>query len=122
MRTKHILGLAAVAAISLSTAALAHPALKAENPAPNAVVTSSLKEVRLTFSEAVVPAFSGVTLTDLAGKPVSMGMPHLDAKNRKQLVVPLMGKLGAGKYQLAWHAVADDSHRVTGKYAFSVKR
>ncbi|HYM19128.1 MAG TPA: copper homeostasis periplasmic binding protein CopC [Micropepsaceae bacterium] len=119
---KHILAIAALAGVTLSGAAYAHATLKAENPAPNAVVSNSLKEVRLTFSEAVTPAFSGIKLTDLTGKAIATGAPHLDAKNQKALVVPLKSTLAAGKYQLAWYAVSDDAHRVTGKYSFSVKR
>ena len=118
----HIFALATIAGVTLSGMAYAHAVLKAENPAPNAAVSNSLNEVRLTFSEAVTPAFSGIKLTDLTGKAIATGTPHLDAKNKNALVVPLKSTLAAGKYQLAWYAVSDDSHRVTGKYTFSVKR
>jgi|SRR6267154_1760416 methionine-rich copper-binding protein CopC len=122
MRIERILTLAAVAGLTFATTAYAHPALKTVNPPANGIVSNSLKEVRLTFSEAVVPAFSGVKLTDNSGKAIMTGTAHLDSKDKKQLVVPLKSTLGAGKYQLAWYAVADDTHRVTGKYMFSVKK
>ena len=37
-------------------------------------------------------------------------------------VLPLKRALTEGKYQLAWYAVASDTHRVKGSYAFTVKR
>src|SRR3954471_24993528 len=122
MHTKNILAMAAVASIGFATAAYAHPALKTVNPPANGIVSNSLKEVRMTFSEAVVPTFSGVKLTDNHGKAIVTGAAHLDSKNKKELVVPLKSTLADGKYQLAWSAVADDTHRVQGKYTFSVKR
>ena len=122
MHRKNIVVMAAVAGIGFATAAYAHPALKTVNPPANGVVSNSLKEVRLTFSEAVVPAFSGVKLTGNDGKAIVTGPAHLDSKNKKELVVPLKSTLANGKYQLAWYAVASDTHRVTGSYAFTVKK
>ena len=109
------------ASMGLGSAAYAHPALKSANPAANGTVTPALKEIRFSFSEAVVPAFSGAKLTDLAGHVIPLGTPHQD-KNKKALVLPLKQPLTEGSYQVAWYAVASDTHRVKGNYAFNVKK
>ena len=118
MKRKATLFAAAVMA-ALGSAAQAHPILKSASPAPNSVVRVSPAEVRLTFSEAVIPAFSGVKVTDASGKPVLTGPARKDGK---QLIVPIKTKLTQGKYQLAWHSVADDTHRVRGAYSFIITR
>src|SRR5258706_6135570 len=110
------------ASMGLASAAYAHPALKSANPAANSTVSPALKEIRFGFSETVVPAFSGAKLTDRAGQVVPTGTPRVDAKNKKELVLPLKQALTEGKYQLAWYAVASDTHPVTGTYAFSVQK
>ena len=122
MSIKHALAAGAVTALALVTAASAHPALRALNPPANGIVSNTLKDIRLTFSEAVIPVFSGVTLTDRNGKAVALGAPHQDSKSKNVLVVPLKSTLADGKYQIAWHAVANDTHRVEGMSAFSVKK
>ena len=101
--------------------AYAHPGLKATTPAANGVVTPALKEIRLSFSEVIIPLFSGVDLMDAKGKAVQTGKAFSDVKNKNILVVPLQATLRPGTYQAAWHVVAADTHRVQGRYIFRVK-
>src|SRR5258706_603574 len=103
-------------------AAYPPPPMKPATPAANSTVSPALKEIRFGFSETVVPAFSGAKLTDHAGQVIPTGTPRVDAKNKKELVLPLTQTLTEGKYQLAWYAVASDTHRVKGSYAFTVKK
>ena len=110
-----------VAAMASGTAPYAHPALKTAAPSANGVAGSALKEIRLTFSESVVPVLSGAKVTDLSGKTVATAKPFSDVKNMKTLVVPLKAKLAPGAYKVAWFAVASDTHRVKGGYTFTVK-
>jgi len=109
------------AAMASGTAAYAHPALKTASPSANGVAGPALKEIRLSFSESVVPVLSGAKVTDLTGKPIATAKPFSDAKNKKILVVPLKAKLTPGAYKVAWFAVASDTHRVKGNYAFTVR-
>ena len=122
MSFKMIAAFTVAASMALASAAYAHPAMKSASPAANGTVSPALKEIRFSFSETVIPAFSGATITDRAGKVIPTGTPRVDAKNKKELVVPLKRALTEGKYQLAWYAVASDTHRVKGSYAFTVKR
>ena len=122
MSFKMMAAFAVAASMGLGSAAYAHPALKSTNPAANGTVSAELKEIRFDFSETVIPAFSGAKLTDRKGQVIPTGTPRVDAKNKKELIVPIKDALTDGKYKLAWYAVASDTHRVQGSYAFTVKK
>ncbi len=111
-----------VAGCGLATAALAHPKLVKSDPAANAVVTASPKELRLSFNEELAPKFSSADVKDQKGQKVEVGAAAADPANKKQLVVPLSKPLAAGTYKVEWHAVAADTHRVEGTYSFTVKQ
>jgi copper resistance protein C len=121
MNINAIGALAVAAAVAFSTSAFAHPHLRTANPPANGTVTGTVKELRLIFSETVSPKVSGIKITDSKGTTIPTGVARQDAKNSKQLVVPLKTALKAGKYQLNWFAVGKDMHRVKGGYAFTVK-
>jgi len=107
------------AAIVCSGIAYAHPELQSAEPAVG-VATTSPKQIAIRFNEAVIPQFSGVELKDPTGKVIAIGKAATDPTNRKVLVVPIKEPLAPGKYQVEWHAVSDDTHRVKGSYSFSV--
>ncbi|MBV9994529.1 MAG: copper homeostasis periplasmic binding protein CopC [Caulobacteraceae bacterium] len=112
--------LAAVLAV-LGGAALAHPLPRAATPAPNAVLAAAPPQIRITFSERLVPAFSGLELRDAAGKQIPMGPAAVDPNDETELAAPVKGQLAAGTYTVNWRAVGDDTHRVSGHYSFQVK-
>ena len=123
MRKEIALALLALSAASLlGTSANAHPTLTSSNPRANISAASSPTEIRLNFSEGVIAKFSGVELKDESGKPIATGAATVDPKDKKQLVVPLATPLTAGRYRVYWHAVSEDTHRVTGQYSFKVER
>ena len=78
-------------------------------------------EIRITFSEGLVSAFSGIELKDAAGKPVAFGPSTVDPKTKRQLVAPVTTQLAPGTYTVNWRAVGDDTHHVSGHYSFQVK-
>ena len=118
---KVMTGMAVVAALLLGSAANAHPQLKSAGPAPGSVVTTSPKALRIQFNEGIVLSFSGIDLMNESGKKQAVGPATLNPKDNKQLIVPIGASLAPGKYKVAWHAVGDDTHRVKGQYAFTVK-
>lgn len=75
----------------------------------------------LTFTEAVEPAFSGLTLTRNDNQQVPTGPVKTDPANAAQIIVPFTQPLTAGEYQVAWHVVSVDGHKTQGSYTFSVK-
>lgn len=111
-----------ITASLLTSAAYAHPELLSAEPAAGAAAATSPKQTRITFTEAVIPQFSGADVKDQAGKQMATGKATVDPANRKQLVVPVNEPLPPGDYKVEWHAVSHDTHRVKGSYSFSVAR
>ena len=111
--------LVAVVAIACSTvSASAHAFLKHAQPSAGAVLSSAPKSVALAFTEKLEPAFSGVTVTDAAGRNAAAGAAIVDGVS---MIVPLR-PLGRGTYRVSWHAVTRDAHRTQGAYSFTVGR
>lgn len=120
---KHTLsaGLLAAAIVGLGFGvAEAHPRLLTTDPAPKAHVAAPT-EVRLGYSETLIGKFSRITLMDSRGHAVKVGATVV-ARDGKQLVAPIRGKLSPGNYMVMWKAVSTDTHRVQGSYAFTVAR
>jgi methionine-rich copper-binding protein CopC len=111
----------AVAAATTASAAIAHPLPRAASPAPNAVLAKSPPEIRITFSEGLVAAFSGLELKDAAGHAMALRPSMVDPQDHKQLAAPIKAPLPPGTYTANWHAVGDDTHHVSGHYSFQVK-
>lgn len=112
--------LAALFVLGLSTAALAHPHLVAAVPPVAGKVAVSPIALRISFSEPVFANFSGIVLRDAAGHAVKTGKPAVDRADPKVLIVPLPKPLPPGVYHVEWHAVAADTHRMTGQYGFTI--
>lgn len=117
----------ALSVIALASTAQAHPKLVSAMPAANSS-NAQTKELRLTFSETLVPQFSGMTIvmTDMPGMkmtaPMAVGkVTSSVTADGKTLVGTLPSRLPAGTYKLGWHAVTADTHRVEGNYSFIVK-
>jgi hypothetical protein len=107
------------AALLVAQTAFAHVFPSKQEPAAGATV-SAPAQVSITFNGPLEPAFSTLTVTDAAGKPVTTGKARIDAKTPKVISVPLSG-LAAGQYTVHWVAVASDGHRTHGEYTFDVK-
>ena len=110
---------AVIAASLLGGAAYAHPQLQSADPVPGAATTTSPKQIRITFNENVIPQMSGVEVKDQTGKTIATGKAATDPANKK-LLVPVTEQLPPGNYNVEWHAVSDDTHRVKGNFSFSV--
>ena len=76
----------------------------------------------MSFSEGLIGRFTGVVLKDARGKSVPTGQAMVDPNDNTKLTVPIKARLIAGTYNVAWHAVSVDTHRVAGKYTFKVAR
>ena len=111
--------LALFAAGLVTTSVEAHPTLKSSSPAVDATVAAP-SEIKLSFSEGVILKFSSVELKDHTGRTLTTGKLATDAKDHKQIIVPLQGPLAAGTYTVKWNVVSVDTHRVNGSYSFKV--
>jgi methionine-rich copper-binding protein CopC len=120
MRPFHLapfVALATVAALAAGPAA-AHARLVSATPAPDSTVTAP-HTLSLTFSERLVPAFSGFDLVDAAGTGIDTH-PSM-AEDGVTLGTTLAHPLAAGTYRVNWHIASTDGHRMTGTYRFTVR-
>ena len=102
------------------TAALSHAFLNEAAPLVGGTVPASPKEIRLTFTEAIEPRFSGVDLLTGDGRTIATGPAVVDPANEKQLVLTLP-PLAPGRYRVRWHVVSVDTHRTEGEFSFTVE-
>lgn len=114
---RRVLPLALLLSVLAGMPALAHAMLESEAPSAGAVLGTAPPSVFLSFSEALEPAMSGITVTDASGRSFAARPVHV--KGRVMLLA--LPQLAPGKYHVAWHAVALDTHRSEGGYDFTVK-
>lgn len=112
--------MAALLALAASPT-LAHPTLQDAAPFPETTLRRAPATLRLTFSEAVIPAFSRITLARQGGAAVKTGAP-IKGRDPKILAVPITGRLAPGSYKVEWRVVSKDTHRVEGSYAFTLAK
>jgi hypothetical protein len=108
-------GFGAVALLT-GAPALAHAKLTAAEPAAEATVAAPAQVV-LHFSEKLEPKFSGF---DLVKGGEKLGLKAAVGKDGKSLVGIPTAPVAAGAYQVNWHAVSADGHRMQGAYGFTV--
>src|SRR5436309_2545847 len=114
--------LAALTAIGMAPAtALSHAFLDEAAPLVGGTVSGPPKEIRLSFSEAIEPRFSGIDLVTEDGRTIATSQAAVDPGNDRQLVLALP-PLAPGRYRVRWHVVSVDTHRTEGEYSFAVER
>jgi copper transport protein len=114
----------ALFAVLLATAApaSAHAALLRTDPASGSVVQTAPRQIVLTFSEGVLLSADSLRVLSPTGKNVAVGTPgHAAGKDSGSTAeIGLAPGLGNGTYTVAWKAVSQDSHPVSGAFTFSV--
>lgn len=106
-------------AILFAIPALAHTDLVKSSPATDSSVVSP-KSIVLTFSEKVVPAFSGFDLSMEDGMKIAV--MSITSADGKIVTLTPRGSLISGAYKLNWHAASvEDGHRTDGVVSFKVK-
>lgn len=119
--------LLAAATLALSAPALAHVTIASSTPAEGATV-SAPKTVVLTFSDALIPARTGVELvmTAMPGHanhgimPIRNFVPAWSNGNRT-LTLTLRQPLRTGTYEARWQSTGSDGHKMAGKVTFVVR-
>ena len=100
-------------------AASAHAALVQSDPVANSTVAAP-KDIKLTFSEKLAPAFSGFELSMSDG--MTMKVATKVSEDGKTLIGTPTGSFMTGAYKISWHATSsDDGHRMDGSLMFKVK-
>lgn len=111
----------AVAAVFVfATDAVAHGALKASVPAPNAHVKRVPREIRLTFNEAVERRFTRIALVAADGRQVALGPLTIPSDSPVVAIAAITGAVSSGVYTVQWQMAGPDGHPVRGTFAFTV--
>ncbi|WP_114227230.1 MULTISPECIES: copper homeostasis periplasmic binding protein CopC [Sphingomonas] len=115
--------IAAAAVAMLSSAANAHPKLLSATPAANSSVVRP-SHIDLRFSEKLMPAFSKADLV-MAAMPgmaaMNIASTAVVAPDGRSLVITPKAPLHSGRYNVVWHVVSTDTHKVAGNFVFAVK-
>lgn len=96
-----------------------HFALERSVPEADASV-SSVREIRLWFTQVPQENSASVRLIDAAGEAVETGEVTSDPADGKIVFVALQTPLPPGGYTVAWRGIGDDGHVVRGDFAFTV--
>ncbi|MCX6390205.1 MAG: copper resistance protein CopC [Solirubrobacterales bacterium] len=114
---KHVLSavlVTVVACAAIPAVAGAHASVTSRTPGPNST-SHRVTGVQLRWNEAVVTGklsvYRGVR---------KLGGGRL-ARNKASISMGFPTALAKGKYIVRWSAVADDGHRESGSWSFSVR-
>jgi methionine-rich copper-binding protein CopC len=114
---RSVAGLLAALATAAAGQAQAHAHLTSAQPAEN-VSGPAPKQLVLHFSEKLVTKFSGFDLAKADGAKVPLKASP--GKDGMTLTGAPVKPLTPGLYNVTWHAVTADTHRMEGAYSFTV--
>ena len=98
----------------------AHGALQRAEPGQGTHLSTTPRELRLTFNESVELAVARLQLIGADSASVELGPLALDPDSATVLVAPIRGGLVAGTYTVAWQIAGADGHPVRGTYTFVI--
>ena len=116
MRSAFLGMIAAPLLILGSGAAWAHAFLDHADPRVGSTVAAP-REVALSFTEALEPAFCTIEVTDAAGRRVDDGKPSVASNVMR---IPLRA-IPPGTYHVKWHVLSVDTHVTEGSFSFKVR-
>lgn len=117
-----ISGAVLASGLLLASLAQAHTSLIESVPAADAQVAAP-EQIDLVFNERLVTRASRLELNILGDQGTDEKVEHFDLEfinDGKTLRAKLQQPLAAGLYRVAWHAVGNDNHPVTGEFSFTV--
>ena len=119
MRFRILAACSAAIALGFAANAFAHAEYKNSVPQKDATVKPAPATVVIEFDEEVNPKLSLIVVEDANGQKVDKSDSHL-AGDEKHLGVDL-NPLAPGLYKVLWTSVAaDDGHKLTGTFNFTV--
>ena len=109
----------AVLMVSAAGVALAHATLRRADPPIGGHVSSAPRELRLEFSETIVPGTSRVDLVTPDSQRFALHVTG-DSVSANILVAHVPELRRAGAYGVEWRLVGPDGHAVAGRYRFTI--
>lgn len=110
------LAAAALLGLANADAAFAHDELISSSPEPGQVLETAPAEVKLTFSDDIIPVGTAVEVVDHHGETIDSGEAVVAGPD---VTATLPGGL-EGEYQVRWRAVSSDGHVIDGTIDFGV--
>jgi methionine-rich copper-binding protein CopC len=98
------------------TDAHAHAMLASASPSVGGSVGAAPRQVTLSFTQGLEPAFSSVQVTDSKGARVDTGKAQVSGST---MSVGLRN-VGPGTYHVHWHVLSVDTHKTQGSFSFHV--
>jgi copper resistance protein C len=102
--------------VMLATGAEAHAFLDHAEPRVGSTVATAPRELSLSYTQKLEPAFSSVEVTDANGRRVDLGRPSISASVMRVGLRPL----SPGTYRVRWHVLSVDTHTTEGSFTFQV--
>ncbi len=98
------------------TVAEAHAFLDHAEPRVGSTVPTAPRELTLTFTQQLEPAFSTADVRDSSGARVDQGRAQVSGTVMRVGVK----SLPPGTYKVHWHALSVDTHTTEGTFSFTV--
>jgi methionine-rich copper-binding protein CopC len=115
MRTQIFVASVLIALIA-NSGAHAHAMLASASPPVGGSVGAAPRQVTLSFTQGLEPAFSSVQVTDSKGARVDAGKAQVSGST---MTVGLKA-LSPGTYRVHWHVLSVDTHKTEGSFSFRV--
>jgi copper resistance protein C len=94
----------------------AHAFLDHAEPRVGSTVPTAPRELVLSYSQNLEPAFSSVEVSDANGARVDLGKPKIGASTMRVGLKPL----APGTYRVRWKVLSVDTHTTEGRFSFHV--
>ena len=110
--------ISALLIVTAGTTAEAHAFLDHAEPRVGSTVPTAPRELVLSYTQNLEPAFSSVEVNDANGARVDLGKPKIDASTMRVGLKPL----APGTYRVRWKVLSVDTHTSEGSFTFHVGR
>ena len=107
----------ALVSVAGAAPAFAHATVVSSDPADGSRLQAAPAGVSVTFSEDVSVSAGFVKVVDSTGEEVSTGTATADGAT---ISIPLQSGTGDGSYIVSYRVGSDDSHPISGAFAFVV--
>jgi copper resistance protein C len=118
-RPLRVLALAA-AAVAWPVVSMPHAALVRASPAARAALAHAPSRVELTFTERVEPAYTRLSVWDVAGRQVDLKNARVGPADARVVSVSLP-PLAPGTYTVRYRVLSVDGHVVEDAFPFEVR-
>src|ERR1700723_3868017 len=108
--------ISALLSVVLGAVAEAHAFLDHAEPRVGSTVPTAPRELVLSYTQNLEPAFSSVEVSDANGARVDLGKPKIGASTMRVGLKPL----SPGTYRVRWRVLSVDTHTTEGSFTFNV--